>query len=305
MRNITGMIMAGVIPSSFVFAQSLSAISPERPMICVFTRVFDFLGYDMFKLFSEVGFVGVDLTVRKGGFVSPDRVEKDLLKAVSNADKEKLTIPMIATGITDVKDLYTERILKTASELGIKHYRMGYFQYDNALSIQQNLDVFKSKMLDLSELNEKYGIQGNYQNHVGGMFGSAIWDLWEVIKDLNPKYVACQYDVRHAAAEGFTSWVSALKAIAPYIGTLCIKDFIYEKSNSGWTVTSVPLTTGVVDFKKYTDILCDNKLSVPISYHPEFSLYNQADKSLSNKEKMRQMLPVLKKELQTILSIFS
>jgi len=39
---------------------------------------------------------------------------------------------------------------------------------------------------ELSELNKKHGIHGAYQNHVGGRIGSPVWDLFALLKDLDP-----------------------------------------------------------------------------------------------------------------------
>src|SRR5438034_10868755 len=44
------------------------------------------------------GFDGVDLTVRKGGHVAPERAAEDLPKAAAAIREEGLDLPMITTG---------------------------------------------------------------------------------------------------------------------------------------------------------------------------------------------------------------
>ena len=284
---------------AFTITNSFSIPDEKKQnMLCAFSKPFDFLKDDMFSLLADAGFQGIDLTVRTSGFVSPEHVEKELQKAVDYAQKKGLAVPMIATGITDAKDPESVRILKTASEAGIRHYRTGYFYYDPKISTDQNLAIFRDELLRLAELNEEYNIQACYQNHVGNMFGSSVWDLWFLIKDFDPRLIGSQYDIRHAVVEGFTAWESSLNAISSHIGTICMKDFIYEKHNGKWQVRSVPLGTGVVDFGKFFSIIREKSIHAPISMHYEFPLLNEKDKSLPDKDKMIKMLPVIRKELE-------
>lgn len=275
----------------------------KQSMLCAFSKPFDFLKDNMFRLLADAGFQGIDLTVREGGFVSPGNVEKELHHAINTAHKTGLSVPMIATGITDGKDAGSIRILKAASETGVKHYRTGYFYYDDKISTIQNLEIFREKLLRLAEINEKYNIQACYQNHVGNMFGSSLWDLWFLIKDFDPRLIGSQYDIRHAVVEGFTAWQSALKTISDHIGTICIKDFIYEKSNDKWQVRSVPLGTGVVDFGKFSDILREKNIQAPMTIHYEFPLLAKEEQSLPDKEKMKKMQPLIRKELDYLKSV--
>ena len=47
--------------------------------VCVFNKPLQHLSYDeQAKLVAEMGFVGIEGTVRKGGHVEPDKVEQDL-----------------------------------------------------------------------------------------------------------------------------------------------------------------------------------------------------------------------------------
>ncbi len=77
--------------------------------ICIFSKHLHWLGYrDMARLASEIGFTGIDLTVRKDGHVLPERVKQDLPIAVEQIRAEGLEVPMITTGITDPTDQLTK-----------------------------------------------------------------------------------------------------------------------------------------------------------------------------------------------------
>jgi len=230
--------------------------------------------------------------------VLPENVERDLPAAVKAAQKQGLSIPMIVTAITDAADPFAERILKTAADQGVKYYRLGYYRHDNNLSIPQNLDMVRKQMEALAKLNERYGLQGGYQNHAGSNVGSPVWDLYILLKDLDPRYIGCQYDVRHAAVEGLNSWQLGFKAVAKYVKHECIKDYIYVNNNGKWGVRSVPMGTGVIDFRKYFALRKEYGINGPLSYHFEFDLGE--DTSLPVKERMKRVMPVVRKEVETL-----
>src|SRR5438874_1157515 len=72
---------------------------------------------------AEIGFDGIDLAVRKGGHVEPERVREDLPKLVAAIRRHGMEVPMLTTDIADIETPYAEDILKSMSELGIHHYR--------------------------------------------------------------------------------------------------------------------------------------------------------------------------------------
>jgi sugar phosphate isomerase/epimerase len=281
-----------------------SAFAPSTEnTICTFSKTFQWLGYDDLAAFlAGAGFGGIDLSVRPGGHVLPENVERDLPLAVKAAQKRGLSVPMIVTVITDVTEPFTERILKTAADQGVKYYRLGYYKYDSRLTTRQNLDKVRSQLDALCTLNARYGLQGGYQNHVGANVGSPVWDLWYLIKDLDPRYIGCQYDVRHAAAEGINSWPLGFEAIAPHVKHECIKDYVYTQNSRGrWTVKSVPLGTGAVDFAKYFAMRKKHGINGPLSIHYEFDLND--DESLPAKERMKRLMPAVRKEVDTLQTL--
>ena len=265
----------------------------EPAKISIFSKDLPELGYDeMASLVAEMGFDGIDLTVRPNGHVLPENVERDLPLAAEAAKKSGLKIYMIATDIFDADDRFTEPILKTAASLGIKYYRMGRRFYDEKKSIPQNLADFKTNFKKLAKLNRKYNIRGECQNHSGDGFGAPVWDLWEVLKNMDPQWTGVQYDVFHATVEGANSWPLGYNLMKPYIGTLDIKDFYWKKTNGKWDQEITPLGEGMVDFKKYFALLKENNMHGPFSIHYEYPLegYDETKK----KSKMKKDLITLR-----------
>ncbi len=241
--------------------------------ISVFSKHLQWLGYaDMAQVAAGIGFDGVDITVRPGGHVLPEKVIEDLPKAVEAVRRTGLNVYMITTAIKDADDPATDNILKTASALGIRHYRMGWFDYDGKKSIEDNLSEIENQLRKLALLNKKYSIYGEYQNHSGAHFGAPIWDLYTVLGQINSPWIGAQYDIAHATIEGANVWPIGLKLLKPYIKSIDIKDFQWSKIEGRSISEFVPLGEGLVDFKNYFTILKQHEIKGPISLHFEYAL---------------------------------
>lgn len=272
---IQGAVAGSIIPS-------LAADALARPMqsapkdlkVNIFSKHLQFLNYqNMAEVAKELGFDGIDLTVRPKGHVLPEKVETDLPLAVEAMKKVGMTPQMFCTAVEDAANPVDKKLLETAAKLGFKYYRMNWYRYDEQRSIPDQLSGYSQKMAGLSQLNEKLGLYGCYQNHSGRMVGASMFEIWQILQQANPKTMGAQYDIRHATVEGGLSWQTGLNLIRPHIKTIVIKDFYWEKNNAGkWAVKSVPLGEGMVDFKTYFKLLKDYQIDVPVCLHLEYPL---------------------------------
>jgi sugar phosphate isomerase/epimerase len=88
------------------------------PQLVVFSKHLPDLNYEeLGKTAKELGFDGVDLTVRPKGHVLPERAAEDLPRAVDTLRKHGLSVPMITTEITSATDPAANPILRTAAGL--------------------------------------------------------------------------------------------------------------------------------------------------------------------------------------------
>lgn len=246
--------------------------------VSIFSKHMHWLNYtDMAALTAQLGFDGIDLTVRPDGHVLPERVADDLPVAVEAIEKAGLKVYTIVTNIKTADEKDAEPILKAASALGIKYYRTAWFNYDKAISVQANIKVINKQLAGLAALNKKYGMHGGYQNHSGDLFGASQWDLWMSLEGLDPTHIGCQYDVRHATTEGADTWPVTLDLLKAYSKTINVKDFYWEKKGDKWQVKSVPLGEGMVDFKKYFSLLKQYNINGPMSLHCEYPLGGAED----------------------------
>lgn len=264
---------------------------------------------EMVTRVSLMGFDGIDLTVRPNGHVLPERVEEDLPRAMQAARKAGISIFSIITSINNADDPLTEKILKTASSLGIGHYRMDWLYYDDAKSIEQNLISIQSVLSKLAVLNEKYKIRGEYQNHSGkyspqSYFGSSIWDLYSVLNKIKSLWLGSQFDIMHATVEGAYSWETDFKLLNPYIYSITFKDYFWKKELCKWTPEVVPIGKGMVDFSKYLDLIKQFKIKCPVSIHYEYPLggAERGDKIITMKSE--DIFLAFEKDLATLKNKF-
>src|SRR5579862_1257819 len=162
----------------------LAAEKPAAPKVCIFSKHLQWLSIgDAAALAAEAGYDGVDITVRDGGHVEPERAADELPAAVQAVRKAGLEVPMITAGIVDARSPHAEAILRTAKALGIRHYRWGGFSLDARQSIPQQIADAKPRVRELAALNKQYGICAMYHTHSGaGLLGASIWDLYLLLK---------------------------------------------------------------------------------------------------------------------------
>ena len=274
--------------------------------ISLFSKHLQWLDYEnMARVAAEMGFDGVDLTVRPQGHVLPENVETDLPGAMEAVKNAGINIYMIVTSVVDAADPVSEKILKTASSLGIRHYRTGWLNYDSGKSTEENIQLAQEKFSRLAELNAKYSISGEYQNHSGDYgqglhFGAAIWDLARVLKNINSPWIGSQYDIYHAMIEGASTWPIPLELVRPWIRSLDIKDYTWSEKDGKIITKSVPLGEGMIDFKKYFSILKDYNLEVPVSLHCEYPLGGAEGGAASLTIKGEEVIAAITKDLKLL-----
>lgn len=270
-RAIASAGAVSLLPEAF--ARALPGDEAALPRIHVFSKHLQFLDYpEMAEVAADLGFDGVDLTVRPKGHVLPERVETDLPRAVDALKRAGFAPQMLTTAIDNPTDPITQRVLKTAAGLGFRYYRMNWFRYDEQQPVAESIRGFGQTLRALGELNRTLGLVGCYQNHAGLLVGASVWELWEMLQTADPQHMGVQYDIRHATVEGGLSWPNGLRLLQPRLKTLVLKDFRWEKQGGRWMVQNTPIGEGMVDFGRYFRLLKQYRIQVPVSLHFEYPL---------------------------------
>jgi L-ribulose-5-phosphate 3-epimerase len=264
----------GFIPFSNISNNLFALNNNSEPLsIHLFSKHLQFLNYEQAgEKAAELGFQGLDLTVRPKGHVLPESVADYLPKAIEDIKKGGSTCTMITTAIDDASNKTDVGVIKTAAEQGVKYYRANWFKYSENKSMEEDLEYYQKNIKALSLINKQYGISGCYQNHAGRSIGASIWEVKKLLELAEPNYFGAQYDIRHAMVEGGLSWQNGLKLIKPSINSIVLKDFKWGKIDGVWKPINMPIGEGMVDFKTYFSILKAYKINVPVSLHLEYDL---------------------------------
>lgn len=261
---------AAVVGSSLLVSRGAAcgavAAVPRRP-ICAFIKFIQSLSYEqMAHEVAEIGFDGIESTVRKGGHVLPERVEDDLPRQLEAVKSAGIDVTMISTDVLRLDQPYTRKVLETASCLGIKKYRMGFYYYSSKRPLESQLKDVRAALVDLAAFNRENGMSAVYQNHSGADYvGAPIWDICSVLEDISPDEVGIAFDIRHATIEGGLDWPLNFRRARPHVRAYFMKDFDWN----GRMDTHVPLGTGRVD-PAYFAMLRESADDYPVSLHVEY-----------------------------------
>ena len=242
-----------------------------RPQLLVFSKHLPELNYEQLgQTAKELGFDGVDLTVRPKGHVLPERVAEDLPRAVETLRKYGLAVPMITTEITSATDPVAIPTLRTAAKLGIPYFKPGYWRYAPG-EVEPQIKNTAVEIHRLAMLAGEHRVAMGLHNHSGNYIGEAVWDTWEMIQDLDPRWTGFYYDPGHAAIEGGLGGHDVSMRLAlPRLKMVAVKDFIWRKDTSGWKSVWCPMGEGAVDWKASLGALRKAAYSGPISLHAEY-----------------------------------
>jgi len=239
----------------------------------IFSKHLQFLDYkNTGTMAAELGFSGVDLTVRPKGHVLPEMVKSDLPKALSAIKQAGSDCTLITTNVESVENQLDLDIIKTAAASGVKYYRPNWYKFIAGKSMDTSMGIYQYEIEQLSKLNASLGIIGSYQNHAGTDVGASFWELDRLMKKADPKGFGIQYDIRHAVVEGGYSWVNGLELLKSKIQVIVLKDFKWGKVNGKWKAVNVPIGEGMVDFDAYFKLLKKYQLKPPVSLHLEYEL---------------------------------
>jgi len=237
--------------------------------IAVFTKFFEKLSYDeLAAAIAPLGVDGLEAPLRKGGAIQPEEIAEKLPAFCAALAKKNLKVVIMASTIGSVDENgLAEEQLRAAAKAGIKRYRLDHLRYDLSKPIKAQVADYKAQLTDLAALNREVGIQGLYQNHRGNNYvGGPIWDMVEILEDIDPKQLGMAFDFAHATVEGANAWEMNFRRALPHIGAVFFKD--YKLVGKNWE--ACPIGEGVVNplsGKLVTQML---PKEVPVSIHIEY-----------------------------------
>ena len=274
--------------AAFAASRAATALAEPAPRfkIIAFSKPFADLNFeDTADFVADIGWDGIECGVRsKAGHIAPEKVEDDLPKMVEALKKRGKEVTIVTTEIVKIDPL-AERVLRTAAKLGIKKYRLGFAKYTKDKPVPDTVREVGAALKDLSALNRELGLQGGWQNHSGADYvGAPIWDIWTMIKDLDPKTIGMCFDIGHATLEGGLSWPIQARLMEPFYVAVYLKDFRWEKTDKGWQPNWCNFGEGAVQ-KSFLTNLKKSSFDGPLSQHHEYKTLGTGKEMVANMKK--------------------
>lgn len=239
---------------------------------CFFSKHLPDLNWtDLAAATIDMGFDGIDLTVRPKGHVAPERVAEDLPRALEAIRAKGTSVSMITTELTSASHPTANAIFAAAGKAGIKLAKVGYWKY--ALKdVREEVAAMGRDLAGLAQLAKQHGVTIGIHNHQGNV-GAAVWDIAPYIDKLDVQAVGYYYDPRHALMEGGgVVWKTATLLALPRMKMISVKDAIWEKGPKGWASQHVPMGEGMVDWPWFASTIANSAFAGPISVHLEYKI---------------------------------
>ena len=251
--------------------RKMSAQSPR--VFCLFSKHLPELDWsDLGRAVRDAGFEGVDLTVRPGGHVLPERAADDLPRAIEAITAQGVKVPMITTDLTSASAPAARPILQAAAKSGVRYFKTGYWRYSASPDVRAQVSEAGKALEGLAALARECGVEMGFHNHQA-YIGAALWDIAPFIDRLDTRWAGYYFDPRHAVAEGGGgAWKAATHLVAPRLKMVAVKDCRWVKSAKGWAIENCPLGEGQVDWTFVGKVLRDAPFAGPISVHLEYEI---------------------------------
>jgi sugar phosphate isomerase/epimerase len=288
-----------------------AAAAPAPPAaipVCMFTKHLQWTSLaEAAPLAAELGFDGLDITVRPGGHIAPERVEEELPRALEHARRAGIGIPMITSGIVDTATPHAERVVRTCAGLGIRRYRWGGFRYRESAPLPAQLAEFELRVRDLAALNRQYGVCAMYHTHSGrDQVGASFWDLYLLLKPFSPDEVAANFDIGHATVEGgLGGWLHSARLLLPYARGISVKDVRWRKAENGaWQPDWCALGQGMVRLPEFFKLVKQSGFAGPLQLHYEYpELGGAASGQRKSTVPREELLRIFRRDLTLLRSL--
>lgn len=300
--------LAGAIalPPGFGATAAHPNRGPFRGTLCLFSKPVPQLTWQELAQSARIaGFGGIDLTVRRGGHVAPERVATDLPLAAAAIRDAGLQVPMITTELVTADDPTAEPILSAAGKLSIPFLKPGYYHY-KFVNVLEELAAAGRQFRGLVDLAGKHGIQVGYHNH-DGYIGAPTWDMARVIEPLDSRWCGYYFDLSQATSEGGVGgWRIAANLVMPRLKMVAAKDFIWKEVRlHEWQAENCILGQGMSRWKEFLQTLAQSSFRGPITVHEEYTIPGVSDEQgiALSRDKTPEVMAAAKRDLEYLKSL--
>ncbi len=226
----------------------------------VFTKPWKTALPQLGKMVAELGLDGIELPVRPGYQVEPERVQQDLPAAVKQLGE-------FGVKITSVASTPTEAVLAACAEQGITVVRVMAPIGDNGYMATEAR--IRDQYDALLPLLERYNVTLGVQNHNGRFVCNAM-GLRHLLASYDPRFIAAVWDPAHNALNGEDPEL-VIDIVWPHLCMVNLKNAFWQRTNGpeaddaqwrpSWTtgrqgLASWPRVAAELKRRKYAGTLC-------------------------------------------------
>jgi len=224
---------------------------------------------------ADLGFDGVDLSVRPGGHIEPADAARKLPHAVNTLQRYHLTVPMLTTHFTDPAEPFVREVFSTAADCGVRFIKLGYWRYSTFGTLRMLMDEVQRTLDGFAQLAERYGVCVVVHTHSGSYLTASPFVLAELLRPFDTQQVAAYADAGHLAVEGgLMGWQQGLEWLGGKVRVVGCKDFAWVNEQGAWRVKVVPVGDGIVQWRSFFRCLHQMGFEGLISVHSEYAGWN-------------------------------
>lgn len=218
------------------------------------------------RLLHIMGFDGVEFCVREGYQAEPSNARKGLKEIVSVMGEYGITVTGIGSDAT-------EEIFSACSEAGVPIVRT-LAELDLSKGYAGAVDEVKRKIETILPLCEKYQVKLGIQHHFGPMISHSM-ELYQLIKDYDPRYVGAIWDSAQSALAGEEP-EQGLDIIWPYLCQVNLKNVFYQRTNgpessAEWTRYFTTGRQGLASWDRIAEYLTKKQYKGPVILTHEYT----------------------------------
>lgn len=204
--------------------QNISS-QPHRTRFAVFVKPWKSLSIPKLALHVlELGFNLIELPIRPGFPVEPERIEQDLPEAVKTLAELGVSIVNVTVDLplTDER-LYAACAANNITMNRVIFKRISPSYWESEKDARRQLDA-------AIPLCEQYGVKIGIQHHYGGSVPINSMGLYNLVKDYDPRYVGAIWDPAHNALQGEDA-LTGLELVQSHLCMVNLKNAYWRRMN--------------------------------------------------------------------------
>ncbi len=170
----------------------------------------------------SLGFGLIELPVRPGFQVEPDKIERDLPTAVKLLAEEGVAVLNVTVDMA----LDDERLYSACAAAGVGLNRV-MFRHGNTDYFSAEAEA-RQKLDAALPFCQQYNFQIGIQNHSRRFVPVNEMGMVRLLRDYDPRYIAAYWDPAHNALEGMDS-DAALDVLKPHLCVVNLKNAYWRR----------------------------------------------------------------------------